>query len=98
MGGELSKCEGVPFHWWLFSSKRNDKLRPFYPDINLIGTSKHHKFVGCRFETVFHYISFHFEGVPLAVRGCTCMLKGCSRTLKTPNSPPLGAGLLARGV
>ena len=25
----------------------------------------------------------------LAVRGCTCALRGCSRTLKTLNSPPL---------
>ena len=33
--------------------------------------------------------SFHFEGVLLAVRGCTSMFRGCSRTLKTPNSPPL---------
>ena len=26
IGGELSKCEGVLFHWWPFSSKRNDEL------------------------------------------------------------------------
>ena len=38
-----------------------------------------------------HFIKFffHFEGMLLAVRGCTSMFKGCSRTLKTPNSPPL---------
>ena len=38
-----------------------------------------------------HFIKFffHFEGVLLAVRGCTSMFRGCSRTLKTPNSPPL---------
>ena len=30
---------------------------------------------------------FHFEGVLLATRGCTCVLRGCSRTLRTPNSP-----------
>ena len=26
MGGELSKREGVLFHWWPFSSKRNNRL------------------------------------------------------------------------
>ena len=26
MGGELSKCEGVLFHWWPYSSKRNDRF------------------------------------------------------------------------
>ena len=34
--------------------------------------------------------SCHFEGELLAVRGRTCVPRGCSRTLKTPNSPPLG--------
>ena len=33
MGGELSKREGVLFHWWPFSSKRNDELQLFYTDI-----------------------------------------------------------------
>ena len=37
----------------------------------------------------FIKLSFHFEGVLLAVRGCTSMFRGCSRTLKTSNSPPL---------
>ena len=37
----------------------------------------------------FTKFSFHFEGVLLAVRGCSFMFRGCSRTLKTPNSPPL---------
>ena len=32
---------------------------------------------------------FNVEGVFLALKGCTCVLRGCSRTLKTPNSPPL---------
>ena len=36
MGGELSKREGVLFHWWPFSSKRNDDLQLFYTDISLI--------------------------------------------------------------
>ena len=36
MGGELSKREGVLFHWWPFSSKRNDELQLFYRDISLI--------------------------------------------------------------
>ena len=43
----------------------------------------------------FIKFSFHFEGVLLAVRGCTSMFRGCSRTLKTPNSPPLPEGELA---
>ena len=37
----------------------------------------------------FIKFSFYFEGVLLVVRGCTSMFRGCSRTLKTPNSPPL---------
>ena len=37
----------------------------------------------------FMKFSFHFEGVLLAVRGSSFMFKGYSRTLKTPNSPPL---------
>ena len=32
---------------------------------------------------------FNFEGVLLVMRGCACVLRGCSRALKTPNSPPL---------
>ena len=40
MGGELLKREGVHFHWWPFSSKRNDELQLFYTDISLIRTSK----------------------------------------------------------
>ena len=29
MGGELSKRQGVLFHWWPFGSKRNDRLKLF---------------------------------------------------------------------
>ena len=36
MGGELSKREGVLFHWWPFISKRSNKLQLFYTDISLI--------------------------------------------------------------
>ena len=36
IGGELSKREGVLFHWWPFSSKRNDRLQLFYTDITLM--------------------------------------------------------------
>ena len=35
IGGELSRREGVLFHWWPFSSKRNDGLQLFYTDISL---------------------------------------------------------------
>ena len=34
--------------------------------------------------TLFYYLLFRYEGVLLAVRGCTCALRGCSRTLKKP--------------
>ena len=37
----------------------------------------------------FITLFFNFEGMLLAMRGCTCVFRGCSRTLKTPNSPPL---------
>ena len=43
----------------------------------------------------FIKFSFHFEGVLLVVRGCTFILRGCSRTLKTLNSPPLASHALA---
>ena len=33
--------------------------------------------------------AFLFERVLLVVRGCTFVLRGCSRIPKTPNSPPL---------
>ena len=36
--------------------------------------------------------SLYFKGAFLGIRGRTCVLKGCSRTHKTPNSPPLTAG------
>ena len=39
-GGELSKREGVLFHWWPFSSKWSDDLQLFYTDISLLWTSK----------------------------------------------------------
>ena len=39
---------------------------------------------------------FNFEGVLLAMRGCTCVLRGCSCILKTPNSPPVHSGLTDR--
>ena len=38
MGGELSKREGVLFHWWPSISKRSNKLQLFYTDISLIQT------------------------------------------------------------
>ena len=31
---------------------------------------------------------FNFKGVLLTMRGCTHVLRGCSSTLKTPNSLP----------
>ena len=69
------------------SETRNYLL--FYPDIKLIWTSNIIYLLDVCLKRCFAKFSFHFEGVLLAVRGCTCVLRGCSRTLKTPNSPPL---------
>ena len=94
MGGELSKHEGVLFHFWPLSSKRNDKLQSFFPDMNLIQTSKTTiNLLDVGLKWYLSKFQCHFEGVRLAVRGCTCMFRGCSRTLKTPNSPPPGISM-----
>ena len=37
----------------------------------------------------FMNYSTNFEGVLLEMRGYTCVLRGCSCTLKTHNYPPL---------
>ena len=96
IGGELSKREGVLFHWWSFSSKRNDRLQLFYTDTHHLTSPsmpnmniKTITLLDICLKRCFIKFSFHFEGVLLAVRGCTSMFRGCSRTLKTPNSPPL---------
>ena len=47
----------------------------FLPDINI--------------SMCFISFFFNIEGVLLVMRGCACVLRGCSRTLKTPNSLPL---------
>ena len=44
------------------------------------------------FKWWFMTLYFCFERVLLTMRGCTFSLRGCSRTLKTPNSPPAGGG------
>ena len=94
MGGELSKREGVLFHWWLFISKRNDRLQLVYTDIGNpnINVKTTITLLDIALKRCFVKFSFNFEGVLLAVRGCTLMFRGCSRTLKTPNYPPLAGG------
>ena len=80
----------VLFHWWPFGSKRNDEVQLFYTDISLTQTSKPTiTLLDICLKWCFIKFSFHFEGVLLAVRECTSMFRGCSRPLKTPNSPPL---------
>ena len=102
IGGELSKREGVLFHWWSFSSNRNDRLQLFYTDTHHLTSPsmpnmniKTITLLDICLKRCFIKFSFHFEGVLLAVRGCTSMFRGCSRTLKTPNSPPLHSGISA---
>ena len=89
MGGELSKREGALFHWWPFISKRNGELQLVYtdnckPNLNVKTTIT---LLDIVLKRCFIKFSFHFEWVFLAVRGCNSMFRGCSRTLKTPNSP-----------
>ena len=86
MGGELSKREGVLFHWWPFSSKQNDILQLFYTDISLVNGQNHHNIIGYLFETVFHQIFLSFLGVLLAVRGCTFMFR-LQGVLAHPQNP-----------
>ena len=90
IGGEFSKREGVLFHVRDRSVQNGTEITavlPRYKPKTNIKTTLHLLEIG--FKGCFIKFSFHFEGVLLAVRGCTCMLRGCSRTLKTPNSPPL---------
>ena len=86
MGGELSKREGVLLR--SFQSEARSFCCFFYRftqtyaviTISLLD-------IGFKWCLMIFFICF--ERVLLAMRGCTCSLRGCSRTLKTPNSPPL---------
>ena len=65
VGGELSKREGVLFHWWSFSSKRNEKLLAVLPRYKVNMNFKHHILVGCLFEKMFriHKASMRIQGI-----------------------------------
>ena len=96
IGGELSKREGVLFHWWSFSSKRNDRLQLFYTDTRhltspsmLIWTSKSHNFVGYLFETVLHQVFFSFWGGAFGSERVHFHVQGVLAHPQNPNSPPL---------
>ena len=86
MAGELSKREGVLLH--SFQSEAGSfccSFHRFTKIYALITIS----LLDIGFKWCFVISFFCFERVHLAMRGCTCALRGCSRTLKTPNSPPL---------
>ena len=89
MGGELSKREGVLLR--LFQSKARS-FCCFFSRFTQIYALITISLLDIVFKWRFMIFFFCFEGVLLAMRGCTCLLRGCSRTLKTPNSPPLGPG------
>ena len=84
VGEELSKRQSVLFHWRPFSSKQNDIVQLFYRGLKFKTTMN---LLDVSLKRVVEFF-FHFEGVLLVVSGYTCVLRGCSRTLKTPNSPP----------
>ena len=49
----------------------------------------HHKLLNLSVTWCFYKGFISFLVVLLAARGCICVLRGYSRTLKTPISPPL---------
>ena len=86
MGGELSKREGVLLH--SFQSEAGS-FCCFFHRFTQIYALITISLLDIGFKWCFMISFFYFERVHLAIRGCTCALRGCSRTLKTPNSPPL---------
>ena len=87
----MGECRNARGCFYVHFSKRSEEFSLFlsliYPNLRLI----YHRFVGYLFKMCFMIFFFCFERVLLAMRGCTCSLRECSRTLKTPNSPPLVA-------
>ena len=86
MGGELSKREGVLLH--SFQSEAGSfccSIHRFTKIYALITIS----LLDIGYKWCFVISFFCFERVHLAMRGCTCALRECTRTLKTPNYPPL---------
>ena len=87
MGGEFPKREGVLFHWWPYSSLSGMlDYSCVYTDISSeYERQNHHNFVGNPVpERCFITVFLHFEGVLLAVRGCTSMYQG---VLNAPSKP-----------
>ena len=89
MGGALTKREGVLLR--SFQSEAR-KFSCFFQRFTSIKTSITISLLDTGLQWCFMDFLFRFEGVLLAVIGCTCALRGCLRTLKTPNSPPVSTG------
>ena len=89
MGGELSKRQGVLFDCWSFGWKCNGGLYLFFSLICSNSKLYLDVFAEYKYCYVFYDLFFNFEGVLSVMRGWACVLRGCSRTLKIPNSPPL---------
>ena len=86
IGGELPKREGV-----LVPSLQSEagSFCCFFHRFTKIYALITISLLDIGFKWCFVISFFCFERVHLAMRGCTCALRGCSRTIKTPNSPPL---------
>ena len=85
MGGELSKREGVLLG--LFQSEAM-YFCCFFHAFTQIYVLITISLLDIGFERCFMIFLFCFERMLLAMRGCTCSLRG----FKTPNSPPLHDG------
>ena len=86
MGGELSKREGVLFRSFQSEARSFCCFFHRFAQIYVLITIS---LLDIGFKWYFMTFFFCFERVLLAMRVCTFSLRGCSRTLKTPNSPPL---------
>ena len=93
MGGELSKREGVFLH--SFQSEAGSFFC-FFHRFTKIYALLTISLLDIGFKWCFVISFFYFERLHLAMRGCTCTLRGCSRTLKTPNSPALDGKIPTR--
>ena len=91
MGGESSKRDGVLFRSFQSEARSFCCFFHRFAQIYVLITIS---LWDIGFTWCFMTFFFCFERVLLAMRGCTFSLRGCSRTLKTPNSPPLGARVM----
>ena len=92
-GRKIVKTRGGAFS---FISKRSEELFPFFHRFAQIYALITISLSDIRFKWCFIIFFFCFQRVVLAMRVCTYSLRGCSRTLKTPNSPPLRTLQLSR--